>query len=358
MPAAATPGPEALHPAPCLERSTTRRAWLHTVLLGATAIGSTAAAGNARAAAASLGASPGSEAPADPIEVASGVYMVAGLPGAPEPENQGRIGNAGFIVGRAGVMAIDTGISYRNGQMLLGAIASITALPVKLVLLTEARQEFLFGAAAFQERGIAVHMQRDAAALMAQRCANCLKTLRAELGEEEMRGTAVVKPDMVFDNTHVVESIGRPVLVQFHGRASGPGASSAFDVRTATLFAGGLLEHRRIPDIQDGDLEIWRGALVGLRGLRVDTIVPGHGPAGPASELIAAQEGYLSALQQRCAELLQAGAALSDVADRAALPAFERWDQYDVIHRRNAAILFLRLESRLLQSEPVAGAKS
>lgn len=289
------------------------------------------------------------------IEVAAGVYLLPGLAGAPSVANQGRVGNAGFIVGRSGVMAIDTGTSHRHGQALLAAIAQVTPLPVRLVLVTHVRQEFLFGASAFQARGIPVHMQRNAAALMAARCENCLKTLRAELGEDAMRGTVVPKPDVLFDETHVVETIGRPVLVQQHGQASGPGDSSAFDVRSGTLFAGGLLDNRRIPDIQDSDLDSWRQALGGLRTLRIDTIVPGHGPAAGA-ELIATQQRYLAQLEQRCATLLKEGAALSDVPDAVDLPEFRRWDQYDTVHRRNASIMFLRLERRLLLDEPSQGA--
>lgn len=289
------------------------------------------------------------------VEVEAGVYLLPGLPGAPSPANGGRVGNAGFIVGRSGVMAIDTGTSHRHGQALLAAIAQVTPLPVKLALVTQVRQEFVFGASAYQARGIPVHMQRQAAALMAARCEGCLKTLRAELGDEAMAGTVVFKPDQLFDETHVVESIGRPVLVQHHGLASGPGACSAFDVRSGTLFAGGLLDHQRIPDIQDGDLETWRTALRGLRALRLSTIVPGHGPAtGP--ELIATNDRYLALLEQRCAALLKQGAALSEVPDAAALPEFSRWDQYDTIHRRNASILFLRLERRLLLDDPGQGA--
>lgn len=289
------------------------------------------------------------------VEVEAGVFLLPGLPGAPGPGNAGRIGNAGFIVGRGGVMAIDTGTSHRHGQALLAAIAQVTPLPVKLVLVTQARQEFVFGASAFQARGIPVHMHRDAAALMAARCEGCLKTLRAELGDEVMRDTVVFKPDQLFDETHVVESIGRPVLVQHHGSASGPGASSAFDVRSGTLFAGGLLDNQRIPDLQDADLEGWRAALRGLRTLRLNTVVPGHGPAaGP--ELIGRVDRYLALLDQRCAQLLKQGAALSEVPEAAELPEFSRWDQYDPIHRRNAAILFLRLERRLLLDDPGQGA--
>jgi glyoxylase-like metal-dependent hydrolase (beta-lactamase superfamily II) len=289
------------------------------------------------------------------IEVEAGVYMVPGLAGALSPANGGRTGNAGFIVGRSAVMAIDSGTSHTHGEALLAAIAQVTPLPVRLLLVTHVRQEFVFGASAFQARGIPVHMQRNAAALMAARCDNCLKTLRTELGEEAMRGTVVFKPDHVFDHTHVIETIGRPVLVQHHGHASGPGDTSAFDVRSGTLFAGGLLGNRRIPDIQDSDLDGWRRALGSLHSLRISTIVPGHGPAaGP--ELIAENQRYLAQLERRCATLLEQGAALSEVPDAATLPEFSRWDQTDGVHRRNAAIMFLRLESRLLRDEPAQGA--
>jgi glyoxylase-like metal-dependent hydrolase (beta-lactamase superfamily II) len=290
------------------------------------------------------------------VEVEAGVYMVPGLTGAPGLANGGRVGNAGFIVGRTGVMAIDTGTSHRHGQALLAAIAQVSALPVRLALVTHARQEFLFGASAFQARGIPVHMQRNAAALMAARCEGCLKALRDELGEDAIRETVVFKPDVLFDDTHVVETLGRPVLVQHHGLASGPGDSTAYDVRSGTLFAGGLLDNRRIPDIQDGDVEAWRQALGGLRSLRIQTIVPGHGPAAEP-DLIRVNDLYLAQLERRCATLLKEGAALSEVPDAAALPEFSRWDQYDTVHRRNAAIMFLRLERRLLLDDTREGAR-
>lgn len=291
------------------------------------------------------------------LEIEQGVFLLQGLPGEISVANQGRVGNAGFIVGRQGVMAIDTGSSALNGQALLDAIAQVTPKPVQMVLLTQARQEFIFGAAAYQARGIAVHMQRNAAALMAQRCAGCLKTLRAELGDEAMRGTVVPKPDVLFDDTHVLDTIGRPVLVSHHGLANGPGSTSALDTRTGTLFAGGLLDNRRIPDVQDGDLAQWRQAIGTLRTLNIETIVPGHGPAG-GRQLAVGTDRYLAQLEARCAALLKAGAALSAVPDAAELPEFSRWDQYDTTHRRNASVVFLRLERQQLLAPAEQGARS
>jgi glyoxylase-like metal-dependent hydrolase (beta-lactamase superfamily II) len=281
---------------------------------------------------------------AAPIEIAPGVYMLRGASGEPAAGNRGRIGNTGFIVGARGVLAIDTGTSYRAGRALLEAIARVTDKPVLLALVTHARQEFIFGAAAFRERGIPIAMQREAARLMASRCDACLQNLRALLGAQEMRGTALLEPDQLLDGARELDAlIGRAVRVLYFGTSSGPGDVAVLDVPSGTLFAGGLLDAMRIPDVQDSDLAGWKRALQALHGLGPKTIVPGHGPAA-AGNLIYTVERYLTQLESRVRELLRANAPLSAVPDAVQLPEFRHWDQYDTIHRRNASIVFLRLE--------------
>ena len=291
------------------------------------------------------------DAPARAVEVAAGVYMVQGAPGEPDADNLGRIGNAGFIVGATGVLAIDTGTSYRHGVALLAAIGRVTDKPVRLALITHTRQEFLFGAAAYRERGIPIHMQRQAAGLMRSRCERCLKTLKQVLGEDEMEGTAMFKPDQEFEPSHTIDLIGRPVRVLYFGHSSGPGDVAVQDVQTGVLFAGGLLDNLRIPDVQDSDLDGWTRALQTLRKLPLSAVVPGHGPVA-SPQVIDAVERYLAQLQARALELLRAGTALSDVPDATPLPAFAPWDQYETIHRRNASILFVRFErERMFQRD-------
>lgn len=287
--------------------------------------------------------------PADPRpqEVAPGVYMAPGASGETSPANLGRLGNSGFIVGDTGVIAIDTGVSYLHGQALLAAIARVTDRPVTLALITHTRQEFLFGARAFQERGIPVHMHKKAAQLMAARCETCLKTLQRTLGPEALRGTALFTPDAVFEAGFVTEAIGRPVRVLHFGHSSGPGDIAVLDERTATLFAGGLVSVQRIPDVIDSDLKGWQQALAALAARAPARIVPGHGPVAGAQAVTSVQR-YLAQLETRLIELLEAGTPLSEVPDLAALPEFETWDQYDLIHRRNASVVFLRLERELL----------
>lgn len=281
----------------------------------------------------------------DPIaqEVGDGVYLLRGVPGEVDADTLGRVGNAGFIVGESGVIAIDTGVSYRHGVALLKAIRRVTALPIRLALVTQTHQEFLFGAAAYREQGIPIHMHRQAAGLMASRCSNCLKTLKRVLGEDAMRGTVMFTPDQVFDEAQLLTQIGRPVRVLYFGHSSGPGDIAVLDTRSGVLFAGGLVDHLRIPDIQDGELPAWHAALKALQSLSLRTVVPGHGPQTTPDSIQTVQR-YLTQLEGRVLELLRSGAALSDVPDSAVLPEFKDWDQYDIIHRRNASVLFVRME--------------
>jgi glyoxylase-like metal-dependent hydrolase (beta-lactamase superfamily II) len=277
------------------------------------------------------------------VEVAPGVYMLPGVAGEVDNVTRGRNGNAGFIVGTTGVLAIETGTSYRHGRALLAAIERVTQKPVRRVLITHTRQEFLFGAAAYRERGIPIAMNRKAAQLMAARCETCLKTLRRVLGDEEMAGTTMFKPDLEFDDAAELDIIGRPVRILYFGHSSGPGDIAVLDTQTRTLFAGGLLDWKRIPDIQDSDFAEWRHALVSLRGMAIDNIVPGHGPRADRTA-IDANERYLNQLEARVLELLKKGAALSEVPDATTLPEFANWDQYETVHRRNASVLFVRKE--------------
>ena len=296
---------------------------------------------------------PGSTAQAPvpvPLELASGVYLLPGTGGEPDATNLGRVGNAGFIVGRTGVLAIDTGTSYLHGRALLAAIRSVTEQPVRLALITHTRQEFLFGAAAFREQGIPIAMQQAAAGLMTARCETCLKTLRATLGEDAMRGTAMFKPDIVFTDPLGIDAaalIGRPIQVLYYGHSSGPGDIAVYDPRTRTLFAGGLLDAQRIPDVFDSDLPRWGEALRTLQALPIEVIVPGHGPPG-SKRIITDVERYLDQLTTRARALLKSGAPLSAVPDAASLPDFASWDQYDTVHRRNAALVYLRYEREQL----------
>lgn len=276
-------------------------------------------------------------------QIAPGVYASIADLGDITPANRGEVGNIGFIVGETGVLAVDAGVSYRHGESFLAAIAATTPLPVALVVLTDPIQEFHFGSAPFQDRGVPVLAHRDAAALIAQRCATCLKRLRVTLGETEMARSRVVVPDRLIDGTTSMNVGGRDVELLYFGRTAAPGNLAVLDRRSGVLFAGGLVSIDRIPRLRDGDLDTWIAALEKLDTVGATVIVPGHGPICAPAQARRTLD-YLRALQSTVGTLYRRGVGLAEALKAADLPEFHGWSLYATLHSENVQELYLQLE--------------
>jgi glyoxylase-like metal-dependent hydrolase (beta-lactamase superfamily II) len=280
--------------------------------------------------------------------VAPGVYALLGSGGEIDPENGGRTANVAFIVGPRGVVVVDTGISYRQGEEIIAAVESVSKQPIRLAILTHPSQEAIFGAAAFQARGIPVLAHRRSAELIAARCETCLRNLRAILGEDAMAGTRVVNPDRLIEGGETLELIGRPLRLIVPAWSSAPGAIAVFDEWTSTLIAGNLVSINRIPDLRDAKTKAWRDALLRLESLRCRHLVPGYGPVGTCSD-IKVFVRYLGALENRVGMLMKDGVGLAELRDRCQLPEFASWDRYATQHPQNANYIYLQLERLQLE---------
>jgi glyoxylase-like metal-dependent hydrolase (beta-lactamase superfamily II) len=274
--------------------------------------------------------------------VAEGVYAL--MPAAQVAgEDRLRRANAAFVVGPRGVAVIDTGISYREGLEIIAAVRRVTRRPIRLAILTHPSQEAIFGAAAFQARGIPILMHRAAAALMASRCETCLGSLKAALGDDAMAGTRVVTPDRLIEGDQAIDAIGRRLRVIAPAWSSAPGALAVLDERTSTLIAGSIISIRSVPDTRDADARGWRNALVALAATHCSHLVSSFGAIGRCSDIDVFAR-YFTDLEARVAQLLRDGVSLADLDDRCDMPEYAGWDRYDALHKQNAGRAYLRLE--------------
>jgi len=278
-----------------------------------------------------------------PVVVAAGVYALLGRGGEITPDNGGRTANVAFIVGPRGVVVVNTGGSYREGEQIIAAVESISSRPILLAILTHPGQEAIFGAAAFQARGIPVLAHGRSAELIASRCETCLRNLRSTLGEVAMAGTRVVDPDRLIARDETLEVIGRPLRLIGPPWSSAPGAIAVFDEMTSTLITGSLVSINRVPDMRDANPQAWRKALADIEAMRCSHLVPGYGPIGTCAD-VAAFDQYFAELESRVEVLMKEGVSLAQLRSRCDLPQFARWDQYETLHAQNANRTYLRLE--------------
>lgn len=276
-------------------------------------------------------------------ELAPGVYAQLGDNAAITPENDGDIANAGFIVTETGVIVVDTGISYHAGVALRRAIETDAGKPIATVVLTHPVQEFIFGAAAFQESGAPITMHRDAIALMQRRCNNCLRKLTNLLGSARMAGSRVITPDRTLADSMTLQIGGRDIDLISLGQASAPGDLVVFDRRSGTLFGGGVVFAQRLPNLRDGNIGHWIEALESLKSMPFRRIVPGIGPVCGV-DCINAELAYLRALQAAVSEQYRAGASLIETINRVRLPEFSGVNQYEALHVQNVQYVYRQLE--------------
>lgn len=275
--------------------------------------------------------------------MATGVYALLGSGGEITPENGGRVANAAFIVGPRGIVVVDTGSSYREGEEIIAAVKNVSNRPIRLAILTHPGQEAIFGAAAFQARGIPVLAHRRSAELIALRCETCLRNLRTVLGEDAMAASRVVRPDRLIEGNETLGLIGRPLRLIAPRWSSAPGAIAVFDEKTSTLIAGSSVQIHRVPDLRDADPQGWREALQQFESMKCRHLVPGYGPIGSCADVDAFAR-YFTELETRVETLMKEGVSLGELRDRCGLPEFARWDQYEALHPENASRTYLRLE--------------
>jgi glyoxylase-like metal-dependent hydrolase (beta-lactamase superfamily II) len=286
--------------------------------------------------------------PAVPTEIAPGVWAFFGSAGEVSAENRGRVANGGFVIGERAIAVIDTGVSWREGDARLAAIRRMSSKPIQWIVLTRATQEFLFGTGAFAIEGATLITHEKSAALMRERCEHCLSNLRQIVGEAEMDRTVLLIPERFATPGQLIDLGNRRLQLLHPGWASTPGDLLVMDMRTRTLFGGGTLANRHVPDLRDADLGGWIAALDEIERIRPLRIVPGFGPPMTLAD-VKAQRGYLVDLDERVRDLYAMNTSLMESIDQAALPVYDGWAGYATVHRRNAQARYLQLEVDDLQ---------
>ena len=279
-----------------------------------------------------------------PRALAEGVYMLEGRREDFSPDNGGNIVNTGFIVGRDGVIVIDTGPSRRYGEQLRTAISRVTPLPVVLTINTHHHPDHFLGNQAFPPDTLAA-LPETIAGIEAE--GEAFNGNMYRLVGDWMRDTEVVVPrQRLAPGRRVVG--GRDIeLLALGGHTAAD--LVLIDHASGTVFASDLVFHGRAPTTPHADIPRWLASLDTLGALAAKHWIPGHGIVGEEATALADTRAYLVWLRDTIRDAAESGLDLAEALARP-LPAEVRvWALADSEYRRSLVHLFPEAEKAALK---------
>ncbi len=276
-------------------------------------------------------------------EISPGVYVHHGVHKDINVDYGGDICNIGFIIGNKGVAVIDTGGSPKIGSQLREAIRSLTKLPILYVINTHVHPDHVLGNAAFKQDHPIFVGHSKLAGFMAQRKDAYLRNQPEWVGADAA-GTELIPPTMPITATSEIDLGGRTLRLTPYPAAHSPSDLTVFDTSSNTLWTGDLLFVERTPSI-DGDLFAWLKVIEQLRETQATRVVPGHGTVVTnLSSALDDEKHYLSVLLTDVRSAIKHGDSIEQTISTAAQSEHKKWVLFDIINRRNVALIFPILE--------------
>lgn len=249
------------------------------------------------------------------VEVSDGIYAYI------QPDGGWYLNNTGFLVGRKGVVSIDSTSTESRTQAYVDAIAAVTSLPVLTLINTHHHTDHTYGNSMFTGATIVAHHECRKEVLAGGPPDNDGPFTDVDWGDLE-----VEPPFLTYDTGVTVWTGGLRCDVRHVGTpAHTTNDSIVWIPDRAVLFAGDLLFSGGTPFLLFGSISGCVEVLEQIvRPLGAVTIVPGHGPVcGP--EVIEEVLGYLRFVQELARGGKDAGLSPLELARQADLGAYGEW---------------------------------
>jgi cyclase len=131
-------------------------------------------------------------------------------------------------------------------------------------------------------------------------------------------------PDLRYRSRLTLHGDTRHAEVITWGGGHTPSDSVLYLPHARILYSGDLIFHRGHASISTGDPFEWLRILGEMEKLSIDTLVPGHGPAGDHGA-IAAQRAYWQTVLDLCRDALASGKSEDEAAETPIPSAYDGW---------------------------------
>jgi cyclase len=211
--------------------------------------------------------------------------------------------NAGIVIGRDGILVVDTLISAKEARRFIGDIRKVSDKPIKYVVDTHYHLDHAFGNGEFANLGAAIISQENDRKNLEIKGAAALKNAKGYgLTDEDLAGTVIALPTISFTDRMTIDLGGERVELIFAGPSHTEGSTLVYLPERKILFTGDILFTDFHPFMGEGDVAGWVKSLDFILALDVTTIIPGHGPLSGRKD-IAEMKAYIQLFDQKAREL-------------------------------------------------------
>ncbi len=234
-------------------------------------------------------------------KIADNVYAYVDIKGSSPQNSFGA--NAGIIIGKDGIVVIDTLISAKEAQRFINDIRKISDKPIKYVVNTHYHLDHAFGNAEFEKRGaIIISHVNDDQNLRKNGEAALKGAKEFGLTENDMEGTVLAYPALTFNDRMNLDMGDQKIELIYTGNAHTNGSIIVYLPDKKILFAGDILFTNYHPFIAEGEIKSWLKVLDYIMTMDAVTIIPGHGSISNKKD-VTDMKNYLIAFDKNAKRL-------------------------------------------------------
>lgn len=215
--------------------------------------------------------------------------------------------NAGIIIGKEGIVVVDTLISSKEAERFISDIRAVSDKPIKYVVNTHEHLDHSLGNNDFIRLGAVVvahtNCKKNAEAVAAT---ILQKAKNYGLTDELMQGTKIAEASLSFNDKMEIDLGDRKMELIYTGPSHTDGSLLVYVPDTKTLFAGDILFTNFHPNMRDADVKSWISVLDYISTMDAVSIIPGHGPLSGEKD-IQEMKQYLMTFEKIGGELSAQG---------------------------------------------------
>jgi glyoxylase-like metal-dependent hydrolase (beta-lactamase superfamily II) len=239
--------------------------------------------------------------------------------------------NTTFIITKEGVIVIDTRPTPTEAKKVLVEIRKLTALPIVYTINTHYHGDHTFGNQVFKNsKTIIAHKNvRNKLVESGQEHLSLFKTF----GLPGINEVEITPPNIIYEKEMEIWLGGYRLQLLYHGKGHTDGDTIIYIDQLRTVITGDLVFNKKVPYMADSYIDDWISSLKYIELLKNETVIPGHGPIGERTTIIAMKH-YLMNLKELVLAQLKDNKTLEEtqeIVEPILRKKYKDWKQLDWI---------------------------